>query len=99
MGQADLLKQVFLDNFLVAVFLYFPVFYTVKAMMQDGNYSLDAVRSGIKKYRKNFKQDNLASCSVWIPLDLLAFSVPMFVRLPLDHTISFGLTMIISYMR
>lgn len=98
-GQGDLLLQLLLDNLVVTVFLYFPIFYTVKSMVQDSSYSLATLQKALGKYRQNFVQDNITACSVWIPLDLVVFCVPMYMRLPLGHSFSFGWTMIVSYMR
>ena len=36
---------------------------------------------------------------MWIPGDLLIYSAPMFLRMPLDHALSFIWTMGLSYMR
>jgi len=58
-----------------------------------------AVHAGVMKYAQNFKQDNLASWAVWVPADVVVYAVPMFMRMPLDHLVSFGWTMLLSHMR
>jgi len=102
-GQFDLLKQVFADNFIVEIILYFPIFYIIKEMVRTegsaSNRCVNAVKNGLSSYARNFKEDNLASMAVWIPGDFFIFSVPMFMRLPLGHALSFMWTMVLSRMR
>lgn len=95
-GQVDLAKQVVLDNFGFAVFIYFPVFYIVKELL---NGSRSPVPDAINRYKSNFVSDNLASMAFWIPGDILAFAAPIFLRLPIDHSVSFIWTMVLSYKR
>eukprot|EP00928_Gymnodinium_smaydae_P068497 TRINITY_DN51650_c0_g1_i1.p2 TRINITY_DN51650_c0_g1~~TRINITY_DN51650_c0_g1_i1.p2 ORF type:complete len:266 (-),score=18.44 TRINITY_DN51650_c0_g1_i1:134-931(-) len=101
-GQIDLAKQVFLDNFVYQPFLYFPVFYTFKEAIQGGDgitLTMDTVKSAMSKYYNNFVVDVLAMAAVYVPGDVLVYSVPIWMRLPLNHAVSFGWTMILSVMR
>jgi len=98
-GQVDLFKQVLLDNFIVDTLIYFPVFYVIKEMIYFNCCGLSAVASGLSKYRKNFREDNLAGWAIWIPTDFLIYAAPMYLRMPLDHGVSFLWTMLLSYMR
>lgn len=95
-GQVDLAKQVILDNFCFAVLVYFPVFYIVKELL---NGSRSPVSDALSRYKSNFVSDNLASMAFWIPGDILAFAAPIFLRLPIDHSVSFVWTMVLSYKR
>lgn len=95
-GQVDLAKQVVLDNFFFAVLIYFPVFYVVKELL---NGSRSPVADALRRYRGNFVSDNLASMAFWIPGDFLAFAAPIYLRLPIDHSVSFIWTMVLSYKR
>lgn len=95
-GQIDLLKQVCMDNFFFAVMIYFPVFYVVKEVI-NGNPS--PFSGALKRYKGNFLGDNLASMAFWIPGDCIAFAAPIFLRLPLDHSVSFIWTMYLSVKR
>jgi len=109
-GQMDLVKQVCYDNFLLETLIYFPVFYIIKESVNGNTPSKEgaevqrrslggAVHNGLAKYIRNFKQDNLASWAVWVPADVVVYAVPMFMRMPLDHMVSFGWTMLLSHMR
>mmetsp|Transcript_67168 Transcript_67168/g.160869 ORF Transcript_67168/g.160869 Transcript_67168/m.160869 type:complete len:308 (+) Transcript_67168:162-1085(+) len=101
-GRIDLLKQVCYDNFLLQAFVYFPVFYILKELMQTGPFAAlekNIARSAMQKYRENFYKDNLTSLSVWLPLDFVVFAAPIYWRLPLDHLVSFMWTMLLSLAR
>lgn len=95
-GQVDLVKQVVMDNFFFAVMIYFPVFYVVKEIVSG---SRSPFADAMKKYKCNFLGDNAASMSFWIPGDIIAFAAPIFLRLPLDHCVSFIWTMYLSFKR
>lgn len=96
-GQIDLVKQVLIDNFIFEVLIYFPVFYVMKELI--AGHSQQPVADGLKKYRTNIVSDNLTSMVFWIPGDCFAFAAPIFMRLPIDHTVSFLWTMVLSYRR
>ncbi|CAE8743559.1 unnamed protein product [Polarella glacialis] len=112
-GQIDLLKQTAFDNFIHYTFMYFPVFYVIKeginrlsannkASNKDEQASLwphDLVASGLGKYWKNCVTDNMYMWALWIPGDLIVYSVPIWMRLPLNHCISLVWTMILSNLR
>jgi len=104
-GQIDLVKQTVLDNFVHYTFLYFPVFYTFKEFIQgkraDGQTRspLEIFQSAIGKYKKNFMADNMAIWALWIPMDLIIYAIPIWMRLPVNHLVSLAWTMILSKMR
>lgn len=101
-GQIDLMKQVALDNFIHYTFVYFPVFYTFKELIQgdkDTGISFGMVQNAMKKYWNNIVTDNLAIWALWVPGDILVYACPIWMRLPLNHSISFVWTMILSFMR
>lgn len=103
-GQIDLLKQTFYDNFVHYTFLYFPVFYMFKELIQsDATQTKDQNSSiperALKKYWNNCVLDNLYMWSLWVPGDLLVYAAPIWMRLPLNHGISLAWTMILSNLR
>ena len=101
-GQIDLVKQTLLDNFVHYTFIYFPVLYTFKELIQanDDQESLtEVVGNALRKCKTNFVTDNLAMWSLWIPFDLIIYAVPIWMRLPLNHGVSLVWTMILSWMR
>eukprot|EP00405_Crypthecodinium_cohnii_P016170 CAMPEP_0206452436 /NCGR_PEP_ID=MMETSP0324_2-20121206/19943_1 /ASSEMBLY_ACC=CAM_ASM_000836 /TAXON_ID=2866 /ORGANISM="Crypthecodinium cohnii, Strain Seligo" /LENGTH=253 /DNA_ID=CAMNT_0053922523 /DNA_START=145 /DNA_END=906 /DNA_ORIENTATION=+ len=105
-GQIDLVKQTIYDNFIHYTFVYFPVFYFFKELIQadssKGMENMDFKAVGEKamgKYWKNCVTDNFYMWSLWIPGDLLVYACPIWMRLPLNHAISLAWTMILSNLR
>jgi len=101
-GQYDLLKQILFDNFIHYTFVYYPIFYSLKEMVQGPaglDVIVDAVGKGLKRYRRNMATD---LCRIWafsIPGDLLVFTIPMWLRMPVNHAQGFIWTMILSFLR
>lgn len=98
-GQKDIVGQVLMNNFVFNALVYFPVFYVFKAIFQEGNSLPSRIYSGLKKYRTTFVVDNMASCSIWIPANVIMFASPMHLRCPLGIGVAFGWTMFISFLR
>jgi len=98
-GQIDLVKQTLLDNFVHYTFIYFPVFYCFKELVQGDGIGVHTVKNACAKYYKNCVSDNLAIWALWIPMDLIIYAVPVWMRLPLNHSVSMVWTMILSWMR
>jgi hypothetical protein len=84
----------------VMVFVYLPTFYVFKGFVfSDSWRPQDWVNNGLSNYKKNFSQDSVTTLKVWGPSDLLCFSVPMYLRLPVRHVISFVWTAYLSFIR
>lgn len=98
-GQVDMLGQVIVDNFIFNVFIYFPAFYLIKSFLQADGTVMFRVKDAMYKYSQNLWQDNVRSCSLWIPMDFFVFACPMYMRMPLEHGVSFGWTMFMSFTR
>jgi len=98
-GLIDMAGQVCVDNFIFEVLIYFPVFYIIKSLIQGKESFFQNVKQGLGKYRGNMVADNLASCAIWMPADVIIFACPMYLRMPMEHLVSFGWTMFISAMR
>jgi len=97
-GQLALLKQVALDNFLYVPSCYFPSFHVFKANLRSESAEdvQASVLAGIRRYRASCVDDNFYSCAVWIPADILVFSVPAWLRMPICNSINFGWTVFLS---
>jgi hypothetical protein len=99
-GQLDMAGQILVDNMIFNVFIYFPAFYLLKAIVQGTDASfIERARQGLGKYWKNCVSDNMFSLAIWLPADLFIFAAPMYLRMPLEHSVSFGWTMFISATR
>ncbi len=84
----------------VLTFIYLPTFYIFKASVFSG--SLDPsvwVSTGFDNYQVNFSKDEGDLIKVWLPADLICFSVPLYLRLPVRHIVSFVWTAYLSFAR
>lgn len=93
-GLRTAVKQIFFDCFIHLPFMYYPTFYVVKQSIHDGRPF-----DGLKKYVENFIPDQKAMLSIWFPADFIIFSVPLWLRLPMRHVVSFGWTAYLSFLR
>ena len=93
--------QVAVDNFVHDPLVYFPVFYTFKESIQgeQGADVASVARVGLSKYANNAVEDNLSMWALWVPGDLIVYAVPMWMRLPLNHGLSFVWTCYLSFLR
>jgi Mpv17 / PMP22 family len=84
----------------VLTLIYLPTFYIFKASVFSG--SLDPsvwFSTGIDNYSANFSKDEADLIKVWLPADLVCFSVPLYLRLPVRHVVSFVWTAYLSFAR
>ena len=94
-----------LDFLLIQPLLYWPSYYCVKEIgYADNDHASNGsdhgvLSSAMAKYRNNFWQDNLGMCGFWLPMDLIIYSVPLHLRLHLNHIISFSWVALVSFFR
>ena len=98
---AGLVGQVCFDAFFLTPFLYFPSFYTLKEYLdsESNKNTTNLIKNGLTKYKKNFWEDNKNYCMLWLPINLGIYVLPIYLRLPAVHTVSFCWTGILSYTR
>ena len=98
-GLRALVAQTTLD-LTVLTLVYLPTFYIFKAAVFEGSLDPSAwASSGLAKYTANFAKDELDLLCVWLPADLVCFSVPLYLRLPVRHVVSFVWTAYLSFAR
>mmetsp|Transcript_20283 Transcript_20283/g.43868 ORF Transcript_20283/g.43868 Transcript_20283/m.43868 type:complete len:332 (-) Transcript_20283:193-1188(-) len=56
-------------------------------------------QAGLENYHANFVADEATILKVWVPANLVIFSVPLYLRLPLRHVVSFVWTTYFSLIR
>jgi hypothetical protein len=54
---------------------------------------------GCSKYQKNLKEDLTAMIQLWGPSDCIQFALPMHIRMPFRHLVSFFWTAYVSFTR
>lgn len=103
-GQIDLLKQIGFDCFIHPIW-FFPIYYTMKESIQgpsnvlNGGDASTIVDNAMTKYKKNALDDWIAFWKIWIVGDAVVMSLPLWARLPANHSISFVYVCVLSFMR
>jgi len=98
-GLRALAAQVILD---VSVLLsvYLPTFYVFKAgVFSDAMDPAQWISTGISNYTRNFASDSYDLIRVLGTADVICFSVPLWLRLPVRHVFSFFWTSYLSFIR
>jgi hypothetical protein len=99
-GMIDAAKMVLFDVFVHLPWMYFPSYYFCKEIVSGTTYNpIDWATNGIAKYTKNMKEDLTAMIKLWGPADCVQFMLPVHIRMPFRHIVSFGWTAFISFTR
>uniref|UniRef100_A0A7S1ZPE5 Uncharacterized protein n=1 Tax=Trieres chinensis TaxID=1514140 RepID=A0A7S1ZPE5_TRICV len=99
-GMLDAVKMVVFDVVVHLPMMYFPTYYTVKEFIGGQTWNpVDWVRDGCSKYAKNAKEDLTAMIQLWGPSDCVQFVLPMHIRMPFRHLVSFFWTAYVSFTR
>ena len=96
-GLIDLAKQVAVGNFLHIPFLFLPSFYMTQEICTHG-YDASPLEA-LQSFRLNLWKDCMAAWSIWIPGHAIFFSVPLWLRLPVNHAMSFCYVCVLSFTR
>lgn len=98
-GLQALAAQTALD-LAVLTLIYLPTFYIFKASVFSGSVNPSVwVSNGLDSFQANFAKDEFDLIRVWLPADLVCFSVPLYLRLPVRHVVSFVWTAYLSFAR
>lgn len=101
-GIKMLFAQIALDFVMIQPFMYFPVFYGFKSIVDEPDESqrhLSRIARSFENWKTNFVSDNVGMMAFWLPADIVIYSVPLWLRLPLNHGISFAWCCILSIFR
>jgi len=99
-GLIDAAKMVVFDVVVHLPMIYFPVYYTVKEFVSMKSYNpIDWVKDGCTKYAGNMKEDLSAMIKLWGPSDCVQFVLPLHIRMPFRHLVSFFWTAYVSFTR
>ena len=98
-GLKALVAQTGLDLTILTI-VYLPAFYIFKASVFSGSGDpTDWFSSGVDTYSTNFGKDEADLLKVWLPADLVCFSVPLYLRMPVRQSVSFLWTVYLSFAR
>ena len=99
-GILDAGKMVLFDIFVHLPFMYFPTYYVVKEFVSGKSLNpIDWVKDGVGKYVGNAKEDLTAMVQLWGPSDCIQFILPLHIRMPFRHLVSFFWTAYVSFTR
>jgi hypothetical protein len=101
-GLTALFQMIALDFVFIQPVIYWPVLYVFQESIQtqsENTSALDVVKNAMAKVKANFWEDNLGMCAFWLPMDLIIYSAPLHLRMPLNHAISFIWVSVVSFMR
>jgi len=99
-GILDAMKMVLFDVTIHLPMLYFPTYYAVKEAVGGQSWNpTDWVKDGVTKYANNAKEDLTAMIQLWGPSDCIQFVLPVHIRLPFRHIVSFFWTAYVSFTR
>lgn len=93
-GQKQIFGQVLVDLLGYMPFIYFPVFYSFKTLLQG-----DEIQNAFRKWKDNFITDNALCIAIFGVFDLVIFGVPAWARCATNHGISFSWYLLLSWMR
>lgn len=99
-GIIDAAKMVVFDVTVHLPMIYFPTYYAVKEFVGGNSWNpIDWAKDGTTKYINNAKDDLSAMIKLWGPADCIQFVLPMYIRLPFRHLVSFFWTAYVSFTR
>lgn len=99
-GILDAGRMVLFDLFVHLPFMYFPTYYTVKEFVGGESWNpADWVKDGVGKYANNIQDDLAAMVKLWGPSDCIQFILPLHLRMPFRHIVSFFWTAYVSFTR
>ena len=99
-GIIDAAKMVIFDVTIHLPLMYFPTYYAVKEFVVGDSWNpVDWINDGVTKYRKNMVEDLTAMIKLWGPSDCVQFVLPIHIRMPFRHMVSFFWTAYVSFTR
>lgn len=79
-GAGQLLGQIMADLLVYVPLVYYPMFYIFQ-----GSFHNEGLETTFTRYWCNLKLDWLANIAFWGPGDIICFSAPAWMRLPISH--------------
>lgn len=99
-GILDAAKMVLFDVCIHLPIMYFPSYYTLKESINGSTWNpIDWIKDGTSKYYNNLEEDLTAMIKLWGPSDCVQFVLPLHIRMPFRHLVSFFWTSYVSFTR
>mmetsp|Transcript_27870 Transcript_27870/g.49432 ORF Transcript_27870/g.49432 Transcript_27870/m.49432 type:complete len:261 (+) Transcript_27870:19-801(+) len=93
-GLRQLCWQIVLDLAVYVPFVHFPAFYCVQGTLRG-----ETSTTSLSRWWKNLPEDAAGGAMFWLPLDVLCFMVPMWLRMPVGYFSTFWYAALISVFR
>jgi len=79
---------------------YYPCFYVLQDAVMKAKVEVATFERGFQVYKQNIAQDMVNTWKLWVPAQLINFSiVPIFLRAPYGASVSFVWCIILSFLR
>lgn len=86
-GLRELALQISIDPGINNVMLYFPIFYLIQGIADEGRFE---PREAMRRYSANISEDLTAIWSVYVPVQIFNFAfLPIWFRVPFVNAVSF----------
>ena len=79
--------------------IYLPTFYLFKAVFFSDCGPVSCFTDTWEKYTSSLAKDIPPLLQCWVPADFVCFSVPLYLRIPIRHIVSFCWTIYFSYVQ
>jgi hypothetical protein len=92
--------KVLASNLISDPVFFFPTFYTMREVINRGEFNASCVSDGVAKYAQNWQTDIFNSWMIWFPGYGLTYGVmPVHLRMPTVAAVSFGYVCLLSFTR
>jgi hypothetical protein len=106
-GLLDVLKMSLFDIFVYSPFMYFPTFFTFKEFIYDlaaseqdnwdGFHPMQYGTAAFTNWKREIVEGTKATLVLWGPCNCIGFVLPLWLRMPWRHCVSFVWTLYMSY--
>lgn len=100
-GLRVLASQVALDLAVLNPLIYWPTFYCFQSLCfrrgQDDRPIHTVLQEALAGYSATAVDDNLGMAKFWLPINLLVYSAPLYLRMPINHLASLVWCCILSH--
>ena len=96
-GLRDLARQVAFGNLVHIPFCFLPAFYLTQEVTMHGAGASPA--HALASYKRNMWSDCVSAWTIWVPGHAVFMAVPLWLRLPVNHGMSFIYVCVLSLMR
>lgn len=103
-GLKAVFGQVAADCLIIQPVFYWPIFYVFKESLlsqdaREGEPFSAVLDRFLARYKTTFWEDNFGMTYFWVPANIICYSIPLHLRMPVTHIFSFSWCMVLSFWR